>query len=369
MNSRRKPIDIEIDMERRILQGLSAEWTIATDALPAEMARHMSRPIFRLSEMRSNLGFWSPGKCEICINRKLAFESPWHAVREILRHEIAHQVADQVFHAAHQKPHGPLFRKACLLLGADPKASARIDLFHKGQKSTQFDKIRKLLALAKSQNRHEAESAMIKARSLMLKHGIQNSTEGDNKEFISVFLGKPALRFSRDIYHMSRLLQEYYFVEAVWISTYLLDRDRIGRVLEISGTPPHVETALYINTCINHFINKEWPLYRNKHCLNRYRRTDFAIGIIEGFRNRLKRETVSQEKDTKSLIEIAGNALKVYIHKRYPKIGWTKRYSSNTDQTVIRDGMKKGEHLVIAPGLSGNRNEPDNICLFLPQKR
>lgn len=366
MTSRRKISDIETDLERRILRGLSVEWEIALETSGLDATLKISKPVFRLGEMCSKLGYWASDKCEICISRKFAFEYPWHAVREVLRHEMAHQLADQAFQAVHQTPHGPLFRKACRLLGADPKAGIREDFLLNGAKSSYTDKIRKLLSLAKSQNRHEAESALIKARSLMLKYGLKDLSDNRRRKFVSVFLTKPALRYSRDIYHMSRLLQEYYFIEAVWISTYLLDRDRIGRALEISGTRPHVETALYINDCLTHFINKEWSHYRTKRNLNHYRRTDFAIGIIEGFRNRLKRETVPQTAETKSLIKIADKALKSYVQARYPKIGWIKRYSSNSDVKVMRDGMKKGEKWIVTPGIpesSGNQTTPP---LFLP---
>lgn len=43
--------------------------------------------------------------------------------------------------------------------------------------NNQIEKVKKLLALSKSPNRHEAEQAMLKARELMVQYKISESEE------------------------------------------------------------------------------------------------------------------------------------------------------------------------------------------------
>ena len=61
----------------------------------------------------------------------------------------------------------------------------------------------------------------------------------------------------------------------------------MGRVLEISGTEKNVQIASYVYNFVNRFIESQWREYNKKKGLNRYRRTDFALGVLEGFEQKL----------------------------------------------------------------------------------
>ena len=143
------------------------------------------------------------------------------------------------------------------------------------------------MSLAKSTNRHEAESAMTKAHELMRKYNIDLLNKSSHRNFVSMFIGSPALRHHREEYHLANLLQKYYFVQGLWVSSYVLAKGKMGRVFEISGVPENVKIASYVYDFVKNTIDRHWRHYNRQGTLNRYRKTDFAVGLVEGFCNKL----------------------------------------------------------------------------------
>ena len=189
-------------MERRILHGLACEWENALWVLGPGHRRRMRPPLFRLGDMKNQLGCWLVDRREIALSRSLVLNHPWDAVRDILLHEMAHQFRDEVLRASgdspDEPPHGPQFQRACELLRADPGSSVRYRTLHerleRGQERPQdkmMARIRKLMALAESGNRNEAESAMAKAHDLILKYNVEVFSTRRQREFVSIFLGRP----------------------------------------------------------------------------------------------------------------------------------------------------------------------------------
>jgi SprT-like family/Protein of unknown function (DUF2786) len=349
------------ELERRILKGLSCEWDAALWVLPDEHKIKIKKPLFSLNDSNSRWGNWSEEKNEISLNRKLVMNHPWDAVREVLLHEMAHQFADQVFKAGREAPHGPAFKKACRLLRANPKASESTTTLHNrlateasDRKNVIFRRIKKLLALAESKNQFEAEAAMAKAHMLLAKHHIDTVTNDENREFTSIFIGKPALRHTREVYHLARLLQEFYFVQGIWVPAYVLEKGKMGRVLEISSTNENVKIAHYVFDYIVRFVDSKWAEYNSENRLNRYRKTDFAIGIIEGFRIKLKTEHKRMEKPKNAFMLIEAREdpqLKNYLSYKYPNLTSFRRKALRQDGKILKDGIRTGKSLVISKGI------------------
>ena len=190
-----------------------------------------------------------------------------------------------------------------------------------------MSRIAKLMALAGSCNRHEAEAAMAKAHSLILKYNRERLLQPDDSAdqtdpvgqpegYASLFLGRPKLRHALEHYHLANLLQDFYFVKGIWVSAYVLERDRMGRVLEISGSLKNVRIASYIYDCVERYIESEWRAYDGAGRLSRRRRTDFAIGILTGFRSTLERQQdqgETQPSAERSLITLEDPRLERYV--------------------------------------------------------
>ncbi|CAB5126203.1 hypothetical protein D3OALGA1CA_4416 [Olavius algarvensis associated proteobacterium Delta 3] len=347
-------------LERRILTGLSCEYDQAKGVLAPEFAQKMKKPIFSLKSMNGRLGAWSGETMEITLSREFVLDHPWDSVREVLIHEMAHQLAELMPRVETEPAHGRTFREACRLLRANPEASGRYPTLHQrlwGKRSSREDRImarvRKLMALAESSNQHEAESALMKASELIRKHNIDLLERNARRNFLSVFLGRPALRHTRDRYHLARLLQEFYCVEGVWVPAYVVDKEKMGRALEISGTRQNVQTAGYVWDYIRLYIDAQWREFNRTGRLNRFRKTDFAVGLIEGFRETLQNASAirSHARRHRALISVQDPLLQKYVSHRYPDTTVSRGRPLNQDGAVVAAGERIGRQLVIPEGI------------------
>jgi hypothetical protein len=355
LTQKQPPLDPS-ELERRILQGLSCEWEKALWVLPRPEREKMIRPLFQLRDFQDRWGSWHREKREIALSRKLVWNHSWDAVREVLLHETAHQLADEVLGASLETPHGPQFQKACHLLRANPRASGTyppLDERFRAGEDLPADKnllrIRKLMALAASPNRHEAEAAMAKAHELMRKYNLGTPAE---KEifFETLSLSRPALRHPAEEYALANLLQEFYFVQGIWVPAFVLERNRMGRVLEISGTFSNLQAAGYVYDFVSRFIRAEWRAYNAGKNLGRRRRTDFALGVIEGFRSKLKSGNGANPMPA-ALLRLENPRLESYMAYRYPRTVRISGGRVRRDRQVIEDGKRAGRKLVIAKGV------------------
>ncbi len=210
------------------------------------------------------------------------------------------------------------------------------------------------MALAKSSNIHEAESAMSKAHELIDKFNIDLLNTNSKRDYFTLFIGEPKLRHFREAYFLSNLLIDFYFVEGIWVSAFVVDKEKMGRVLEISGTAQNIKIADYVYNYISKFIDNQWIEFKKTKKISRYRKTDFAIGIIEGFRLKLERsrkKTIKYSSE-KSLVIQEDKQLKTYFQKRYPRINFINKKKITYDKEILDEGLKLGEKLVISKGIS-----------------
>lgn len=356
-----KENSVEEELDRRVLHGLGCEWQEALWVLDSSHKELMRKPLFSLRDMTSKLGYWSRERREICLNRNFVRNHPWDAVREVLLHEMAHQFAHEVLGAQHESPHGPNFLKACNLLHANPKASGEYKPLHDRifrESSRSEDKImvriRKLMALAQSQNKHEAEAAVAKAHQLIAKYNLTLLSRCSHRNFVSLFCGKAALRHFREYYALARLLTDFYFVYGIWVPAYVMDKGRMGSVLEITGTVQNTKIAYYVYDFVQQFISSQWDEYNEDKGLNRYRKTDFATGIVQGFSSKLKSQSEGKRKvgDKRALIEIGDPLLKKYVAHKYPRTFSVRGKALRHDSNILKDGMHVGETLVISKGIT-----------------
>jgi hypothetical protein len=221
-------------------------------------------------------------------------------------------------------------------------------------------RVKKLMALAESPNQHEAEAAMAKAHELIAKYNLDQWTQDDDRNFTSLFIGRPALRHAPEDYGLAHLLQDFYFVQGIWVSSYVPEKGKMGRVLEVSGTIQNIQMASYVHDFVRRFIRSQWTDYNEEKGLNRYRQTDFAVGIIEGFRSQLESQKKAKEKsqDPLALMKMEDPLLIEYVAYKYPHTVKVKRGAASQDQSVMKDGKRVGKRLIISKGIAnhgGNR--------------
>lgn len=365
------PLPISAELERRLLHGLHLEWSSARDGNPDPRVRALVPPQFAVNDARGTLALWNGKRREISFSRHFLSHHPWDAVREVLLHEMAHQVAHEVFQATTEPPHGPAFRSACDLLGANPKASGsyptlreRLTLAAASPMDAVTLRIHKLFALAQSSNPHEAEAALAKARGLMEKHRIETlETPTSQDDYTTLFFGSPALRHPREAYALANLLTEHYFVRCIWAMACVVEKGKMGRVLEVSGSRSHVLTAEYVHHFVLGAIDRGWGEMGKTGGAprGRHRKSDFALGLVEGFSQKLREE---KKMSRASLLPalVKDPVLDAYIERRYPRVITRSRRVTQADADLIRKGNEAGRRMTLHTGVEKATGTGNTVC-------
>jgi hypothetical protein len=301
------------------------------------------------SENAAELGAWFAGSRALNLNAKLV-RGPWGALIEVLKHEMAHQFVSEVLAAEDDGPHGPVFRKVCEERGIDARGSGSPQA-GSGQAPESLrvlERVSRLLSLAASDNRHEAEAAMTAARRLMLKHNIQEATLGASDHTFR-HLGTPTQRRQAWQRTLANILCEYFFVEVIIVPIFDVRLGKNASVIEICGTPTNLEVAAYAHDFLERAATELWLERRRNEGSAAGGRNAFLLGVMTGFRAKLERER--KEEKGAGLIWVGDPLLGRYFRRRHPYI------RSVSGRGVRRDGAftaghAAGESLVFRRGMS-----------------
>jgi hypothetical protein len=336
----------DVALERSVLRGLAAQWERETWGLSEKVRARLRCPLFALADGRAVLGQWFRDRRLITLNRRHALCDDWVAVRQTLLHEMAHQLADEIL-GGDVRPHGDRFRAACGLLRVAPDAAAQASAGEAGW-ARLTARVHKLLALAGSANRHEAELAMCKAHDLMARHNVDRLACGLPRAYESVCVGEPRLRHGRTEHRLAVLLGEFYFVQPIWIGAFVREKGRMGRVLEISGTHENIRMAEYVHAFVRRFIEEAWPAYVAGRATRRGSRDDFGSGIVEGFTRKL---TAPDEPAAggpgHALARVSDPQLRAYFRHRHPHVRQGSSRGRRRDREAYEHGMRTGKRLVL----------------------
>lgn len=286
-------------------------------------------PVIVLSDSTTHLGRWHSATRTLEISRRLVLGRPWLEVASVLEHEMAHQYVDEVLQIRAEAAHGETFRRVCAERGIDARASGAPETgaARDGDRETErvLERIRKLLALAGSPNRHEAEIAMRKAHELMLRHNIESTAARARSDYEVRHLGDPQKRGTRVESDVAGLLAEFFFVKVIRVPVYLPQLARSGMVYEIAGTRANVEMASHVHAFLLATAERLWSENRHDARVRSGRdRLAYQSGVIRGFREKLLLERVDLTRT--GLVWVGDGALDRFYRARHPRIT-TRRHS------------------------------------------
>jgi hypothetical protein len=330
----------ESQVHKRMFHCLKALFQIWNDR---NLAGQLALPVFRFHQTKSTLGSWNGATREMSFSWPLLLEGSFWRLEWVLRHEMAHQAAQEIFHAA-EPAHGPEFRRACALLEIDHSASLQPQ-----EPSPLAQRIQKLLALAQSDNPHEAELALAKAQELALQHFSWQP------ESASPFVSKPLHECGRRsalAQSLAALLQEHFGVFCLWIASRRFLDGGSAHVLEISGMPQDVEVAEFVWVYLNREVARLWRAYRMAH--PRADRRSYHLGLLAGFRQRLANERQSNTSQTQAqaaLVPLRNAALASFVKARHGGFsrGRGLTYGNNAD---FQAGSREGRAIELRPRLA-----------------
>lgn len=341
------PERLSSELEAALTRALVHEWKHLNWS---HFGEQLDAPSFELVDRASTLGRWLPDRRTIEIARHLVLGQPWAVVVEVLKHEMAHQYAHEVLGAHDETAHGPTFRSVCERLGIDP-ASSGVPLVPPSEDEARvLDRVAKLLALAESANEHEAQAAMAAAQRLLLKHNLEQRAVAHTRGYAFRHVGTPAARHAEHEKILGTLLGRHFFVEAIWIATYLPREGRRATVLELCGTPANLEIAAYVHAFLLQTGERLWRHHRVANAIagDRDRRT-FLAGVMTGFAKKLARE--AQRHREEGLVWVKDGDLERFYARRHPRVRVFK-YGGGRKREAFVHGTAAGEKIVLHRGVT-----------------
>ncbi|MEZ4403415.1 MAG: DUF2786 domain-containing protein [Kofleriaceae bacterium] len=310
----------------------------------ARFRSRLRRPVLTLADTATRLGAWHRATRTLELSLPLVVTRPWPEVLSVLLHEMAHQFVDEVLAVHHEAPHGPTYQAVCAERGIDARAQgAPVPAAAPDPDGGRvLERLRKLLALAASENQHEAELAMRKAHELMLRHNIDAAARPGAYQVRHV--GEPTKRLSRVDSMIAVILTEFFFVKVLQIPVYLPLEARRGQLFELTGTAANLDMAEHVYDFLRATAERLWQANRrDQRIRSGHDRLNYQAGVIQGFHDKLAAER-HQLRGT-GLIWVGDADLDDYYHRRNPRIV-RKRRSFRADGAHAA-GREAGRKIVL----------------------
>jgi predicted SprT family Zn-dependent metalloprotease len=306
-------------------------------------------------------GYFNSSTMQIGLNKNLLYLAKSEVISNILRHELGHLF---VF-IKHQstfnelQPHGKEYREVCQSFGWSSeitKAKSSLTDDNKNVTSSflsqsKYKKIKKLLSLAQSTNRHEAELATIKANELLLKYNIESLSIEDQNDEISYVKAILEKKKSGPTMHAIYEILQYFYVQPVF------SRKKDKTVLEVVGTRENVELADYIAKFLNNELESFWKNAQKENPKLRgiTKKKSYIQGVSKGFIQKLEQSKNTGTAEDRSLVS---KQILRLTKLAYPKLSKGSFKSGNECSESLHIGLKHGESLSIRHGISskGTKN-------------
>ena len=288
-----------------------------TDFNARHLGGRLQPPVLQIDRGELRLGRWEPEARLLSLAHHHIWTHAWDEVLGTLKHEMAHQYVDEVL-GGDERPHGPQFARACQLLGIDARASGTPRDREADEQSKTLRRVQKLLALATSANRHEAEAAMAAANTLLLRYNLELPQGGPPLGYGARRLGASAAALPLDWKLVGAILAEFFFVECIWTTTYNPRRDRHERVLEVMGSEANLEMAGYVHDFLHASTDRLWRLEHRTLELPGSRKREYTAGVLLGFRDKLRQER--KRNAEVGLVWLGDPDLQRFVRNRHPYI-------------------------------------------------
>ncbi len=364
----------EQEYRRRWLQQLQLEFRQICSwfRVPLRM------PAFRISNSTKNLGSWEPGTRTISISSALVNGFSWDAVISVLKHEMAHQYVHEHMDRGMERPHGGAFGEACEILGVPPPFdraagdTPKVFIESTGgdgdpQYSRKIEKVRKMLSLAGSSNRHEAAAAMSKANSFICRYNLERLESSEPSRYCYEIVNTGRKRLPAIERRIAGLLMDYFFVDIVYAELFDPARADSFKTIELIGSRENVAIARHVYGFLYRQVECLWKNHRKKTGKQRKYRKTYILGLLQGFREKLEKEERKQGppaggdgRQTISALVVARDpGLAEFCRRRFPRLR-TVRYRASAIRCSVTyaAGRKEGRKITIHQGIcheEGNR--------------
>ncbi|MCI5223120.1 MAG: DUF2786 domain-containing protein, partial [Candidatus Electrothrix sp. AR4] len=297
-------------------------------------------PIVELSEAKQQFGCWLPEQRTIRISCHLITTYSWDVVLMVLKHEMAHQVCSEHFFL-NNAGHGKAFQEACKLLGVpspyNQSSGDLPDLLNqpsRDQRTTAgrkiIQRVNKLLALAESDNEHEAALAMQRATELLNRHNLETASEHNPSICVHLLINTGKKRIPSWRRTICGILQDYFFVEIVFSSLYDAQRHNSYKTIELLGRSENVPIAAHCYYFLEQQLESLWEKNRHKFTGNtKTAKNSYYLGLLHGFSEKLANQNKKTQRSCKgtathppigALVISKDNALQDFVGFHFPRL-------------------------------------------------
>lgn len=279
------------EIERKIQEILAKEIGLKTTSKyfydrAQEKAYRITVVIYNNMSM---LGYFDSEFRELGFNECLMYASK-EQLHNVIRHELAHYLT-YIHYGDFVQAHGPEFRAICERAGWGEevyKATAPLERVQNiaTEENPLFRKIQKLMALASSTNKNEAEQAMIKSQELLVKYNIESSyidakennssdNENDEKVFLKRILGQTKENAKmRAICH----------ILGTFLVNVVYNRSDKLIYIEISGSAVNIEVANHVAHVLDNQLDQLWFQAQEQANLKGVvAKNSFFLGLAKGY--------------------------------------------------------------------------------------
>jgi hypothetical protein len=340
----------------------------------------MTSPVIRVEVRTAHLGTWDPLMRTITLSQRLVEAHPWDIVIEILKHEMAHQMVDEVYKGS--SGHGRDFKEACRALGvADWAVAASGELPGEPpnwRTSTLTDeqdrllrRVEKLLALAGSSNEHEAALAMQRVQDMYRKYNLDQVAGRKSPELVYSIVCRKRHRLSRAEAMIFSILSEHYFVRVVHGWTFDAKDGCEYVMAELMGSRENVLMAEYVHSFLWHQIHSLWADFQKKTSTSGRRKGSYLLGVLLGFREKLRQsaepvpEKAPDGTSLTALVEVAEKRIDEFVRSRYPKVSRLAGRTFYGDASLLEAGKAEGRKLTLRKAVTERQGNRANL---LPPK-
>jgi hypothetical protein len=331
-------------------------------------------PLLRISNSHSQLGSWSAGERTLSLSQHLISAHPWRLTLQVLKHEIAHQICDELL-GRPDAGHGPLFRDTCTRLGLDAsfhRASA--DLAEGLPDSTQgsattergrqiIDRVRKLMALGNSDNEHEAALAVQRASELLARHQLDFDGLAAEEELVhrTINTGSQTLPAYRKA--ICALLEHFFSVRVICASEYDPHTNCSYKTIELLGPEEAVAIAEHCTYFLENRLETLWMANRSAFAGNRRTaRTSYFLGLLAGFRQTLEQGSKPHTKPAQAPPAVADlpmvqaqERLDAFVAFRYPRLRRTSGRANTLHGEAYRQAVVEGRTIKMHRPMAGDQ--------------
>lgn len=352
-------------------------WTLQLyaeyDSVCYQYRVQLARPVIEIDHSSTHWGQWIPASRTLRLSSRLIAGHGWDAVVGILKHEMAHQFVTDVFKG--DDAHGPLFKKACALLGVPEEfTGATVDLSscallhwkdkaEGGPEDHLLRKVEKLLAVATSSNEHESFLAMQRVQELFARHNIDRIRERRASEYVSLIINHKKKRIDKIQRLTASILNEHYFVNVIFSDLYDAHEMCSHKTMEILGARQNVLMAEYVYGFLQERAETLWRQYQAAQRAPAAHKGSYQSGLLNGFREKLEANTqadaaqapfAGQAKgESTALVKLRDTRLEEFRRQRFPRIVTTRSASSYHTESYDQ-GRADGRKIVLSRGVESN---------------